>query len=677
MKKFTSLVLFSTCLCLGTGLSEMGPRGLSQTVSANTATPAPNKLNGEVKLTVKGDTLNIHYKRSTGQLNYQMTHAVWSDVGGQDDLKWHVIKGDNTSIDLSQHKGYGKFHVHTYINIDGKMHNLRVQQFELAPPAASVSFAKTAGPTGQITYQRNKDQKKANILHAVWSDKEGQNDLVWYKAGDRQTTVDFKRHKHFGKYHLHTYLSEGGKMTMLHKTTFQLDEPKIQVTASVPQKGQLKIHLTNVSDLYHSISVPTWSEHKGQDDLVWYPATKNADGSWQVLVDLGRHQFDTGRYHIHTYTKSVFTDQAKMVHATSTMISPEQVPSPEELVPDITYEQINTHQGHYQLVVKTQPGAPALKTATAEVWSLGNRANLKTYQLAQTSQDTFATKIDIKGHQGLADIYQNKLTLTYTNGQVVHYDLDPIDLSDAQLPLTLTHNFNKQGHLEVNVKDYLGPGQLSYQLWADQAPGQVQTLTLNKNQQGYSHTLDKSQLRHSGRYQIKLLETLHGQVFERATSHFTYTVAAAVNPRTIFNVPVKASGYLLLAPPAQFGAIHVNAGAYPTIREYPRWQCTWYVYHRAKELGVNYALDMGNGNQWMNKPGYTVTNTPTEHSVVSYYAGQDYADPTYGHLAFVERVLPDGAVLVSETNIGGRQAVTFRTYSPEEAKKLTYVIGKK
>ncbi len=53
---------------------------------------------------------------------------------------------------------------------------------------------------------------------------------------------------------------------------------------------------------------------------------------------------------------------------------------------------------------------------------------------------------------------------------------------------------------------------------------------------------------------------------------------------------------------------------------------------------------MGNGGQWMNKPGFTTTHTPTEHSALSFSPGQAGADPIYGHISFVEQVKSDGSL---------------------------------
>ena len=79
---------------------------------------------------------------------------------------------------------------------------------------------------------------------------------------------------------------------------------------------------------------------------------------------------------------------------------------------------------------------------------------------------------------------------------------------------------------------------------------------------------------------------------------------------------------------------------------------------------------MGNGGQWMNKPGFTTTHTPTEHSALSFSPGQAGADPIYGHISFVEQVKSDGSILVSECNVKGLGIISYRTFDAETAKTI-------
>lgn len=104
-------------------------------------------------------------------------------------------------------------------------------------------------------------------------------------------------------------------------------------------------------------------------------------------------------------------------------------------------------------------------------------------------------------------------------------------------------------------------------------------------------------------------------------------------------------------------------------------QCTWFAWNRARQLGINYSPYMGNGQDWQNNAGYTVTTAPVVHSVVSFRAGQFGFSPQYGHVAFVEAVNADGSILVSESGLGYSSLYVYQVFTAEEAKQLHYVIG--
>ena len=48
------------------------------------------------------------------------------------------------------------------------------------------------------------------------------------------------------------------------------------------------------------LQVPTWSEHSGQDDLVWYDALKWGD-DWYCTINTVDHNSDSGIYQSHFY----------------------------------------------------------------------------------------------------------------------------------------------------------------------------------------------------------------------------------------------------------------------------------------------------------------------------------------------------------------------------------------
>lgn len=130
------------------------------------------------------------------------------------------------------------------------------------------------------------------------------------------------------------------------------------------------------------------------------------------------------------------------------------------------------------------------------------------------------------------------------------------------------------------------------------------------------------------------------------------------------------------APPAGYSLpTAVNPANYIAIT-YPWGECTWYVYNRAQELGYSFGPYMGNGGDWKAASGYELSRTPKAGYAVSFSPGQAGADGTYGHVAIVEQVKEDGSILISESNALGRGVVSYRTFTAEQAKELTYVIGK-
>ena len=109
-------------------------------------------------------------------------------------------------------------------------------------------------------------------------------------------------------------------------------------------------------------------------------------------------------------------------------------------------------------------------------------------------------------------------------------------------------------------------------------------------------------------------------------------------------------------------------------------ECTWYVFNRAKDFGINFDPYMGNGQDWAHKSGYEVSNTPTKHSAVSFQGRQAGGHPTYGHVAFVEDVKDDGSILISECNFvqsgQGTGITNYRVFTADQAKEFLYVTGK-
>lgn len=109
---------------------------------------------------------------------------------------------------------------------------------------------------------------------------------------------------------------------------------------------------------------------------------------------------------------------------------------------------------------------------------------------------------------------------------------------------------------------------------------------------------------------------------------------------------------------------------------YPYGQCTWWTYQRRHEIGLPTGGRLGNAQDWATnarKLGYWVDNTPRQYDVVVFHAGQQGADPTYGHVAVVEHVHENGSITISEANVNGQVGPFQRDITQPQAAQLTYI----
>ena len=152
------------------------------------------------------------------------------------------------------------------------------------------------------------------VLVPTWSEKNGQDDIIWYKAakqanGDYKVTVRSSNHKgDSGLYNSHVYLVDNdGKYIGLGGKQATLDITKTQGTLTIANndknRGTFDVLITNLTNPsgISGVVIPVWSEQNGQDDLVWHNATKQDDGSYKVTISASQHKWNSGKYIVHGY----------------------------------------------------------------------------------------------------------------------------------------------------------------------------------------------------------------------------------------------------------------------------------------------------------------------------------------------------------------------------------------
>ncbi|MGQ7374077.1 GBS Bsp-like repeat-containing protein, partial [Streptococcus suis] len=273
---------------------------------------------------------------------------VWSENKGQDDIIWYTAQKRSDGsygvlVDTQKHKtDTGTYHIHVYgqNSQTGKLDGLSATMLTVPAPQPTKPVTAKAELKGTSNFEVTITDVPSHISSVsvpVWSENKGQDDIIWYTAQKRSdgsygVLVDTQKHKtDTGTYHIHVYgqNSQTGKLDGLSATTLTVPVPKPTkpVTAKAELKGtsSFEVTVTDVPSHISSVSVPVWSENKGQDDIIWYTAQKRSDGSYGVLVDTQKHKTDTGTYHIHVYGQNSQTGKLDGLSATTLTVP---VPKP-------------------------------------------------------------------------------------------------------------------------------------------------------------------------------------------------------------------------------------------------------------------------------------------------------------------------------------------------------------
>ena len=254
---------------------------------------------------------------------------TWSNEQGQDDIIWHKAQkqSDGTykfTVRASEHKNsVGDYSVHLYyIQNDGKMVGVggTTTKVSVAKPEGKLTIANNNPKTGTfdvIVSEVSSPQGVREVLLPTWSNEQGQDDIIWHKAqkqsdGTYKFTVRASEHKNsVGDYSVHLYyVQNDGKMVGVGGTTTKVsiatgDKPqgKISIQNKNNETGEFDIVVSGVvaPEGVKTVYLPTWSSQNGQDDIQWYTAERQADGTYRKHVYARDHKNSQGEYNVHLY----------------------------------------------------------------------------------------------------------------------------------------------------------------------------------------------------------------------------------------------------------------------------------------------------------------------------------------------------------------------------------------
>ncbi|WP_184494138.1 GBS Bsp-like repeat-containing protein [Streptococcus suis] len=395
---------------------------------------------------------------------------TWSQT---DDLRWYeATRQSDGSYKLTVNKKDHKYRTGTYtVHLYYKDSN-----DGLTGAGGTTTHLSEAKPTGTITIENRNDAQGtfdvrvtnvssptdiASVILPTWSQTD---DLRWYEAtrqsdGSYKLTVNKKDHKYrTGTYTVHLYYKDSnGGLTGAGGTTTHLSEAKPTGTITIENRndaqGTFDVRVTNVSSPTDiaSVILPTWSQ---TDDLRWYEAKRQADGSYKLTVNKRDHKYRTGTYTVHLYYKDS-NGGLTGAGGTTTHLS--------EVKPTgtITIENRNDAQGTFDVRVTNISSPKDIASIILPTWSQTD--DLRWYEATRQSDGSYKLTVNKKDHKYRTGTYTVHLYYKDSNGGLTGAGGTTTHLSEAKPTGTITieNRNDAQGTFDVRVTNVSSPKDIA------------------------------------------------------------------------------------------------------------------------------------------------------------------------------------------------------------------------
>ena len=366
----------------------------------------------------------------------------WSLAGGQDDLIWHKAtrQADGSyrvTIKATDHKNStGKYRADAYIVDDSNNRfylTEKVVEVTQTRPTASLIIENNnveLGTFDAVVRNISAPNGVKEVLVPSWSLVNGQDDLIWHKAtrqsdGSYRVTIKSNEHKNsLGNYRADLYIVDNtNKRYYVTETVVDVKHNKPVGTISVVNNNKdAGTFDVIISDVYspkgvRTVQVPIWSEKDGQDDIRWYEATRQANGTYTVNVQATNHKNSTGLYNIHLYY--ILNDGSQVgVGGTTTTVEFRNAKTKTQ-----TYiTNVNSEAGSFTVVVDQAPQGRQIQKIRVAVWSESNQGNLSWYDATPTGTHT-EVNVSTVNHKNLAGNYTTHVYVDYVDNTVDGFNL--------------------------------------------------------------------------------------------------------------------------------------------------------------------------------------------------------------------------------------------------------------
>lgn len=401
--------------------------------------------------------------------------AVWSAVGGQDDLVWYEANYSNgvysANVQLENHNTKGKYYAHAYIQgKDGLKHILKGIVFEVNDlPESSIDVVKMDNSKGQFDVKFHVNKQSSNISKvsiAVWPEAYP-GSIYWYEAirendGTYSIKADVKNHDyHIGKYYIHGYVTDKqGQSSYIVGTNTVLEVSATDLAVSGKDKYSVKLTLSGAQTqgIANKVQVAVWSIENGSNDIYWHEAERNGS-TYTADVMLFRHK-GIGTYCADAY---ILGKDGQRYVVARVMFDVDELPKK-----SIRVFNIDTKKGQFSVEMDLDRPDECIDTLYLPVWPMKEPQSVYWYEAKKQDNGKYIVKVDIKNHGYNTGVYYMHEYIKDNEG-----NLNFVDSGTYNLKMNLGE-FYKVDTNDVNIKNLVyvdnvnkvASGKISFAVWS-------------------------------------------------------------------------------------------------------------------------------------------------------------------------------------------------------------------
>ena len=233
----------------------------------------------------------------------------------------------------------------------------------------------------------------------------------------------------------------------------------ISIVNNNPTLGSFDVVISNVKapNGVQTVSVPIWSEINGQDDIIWYTANRQNNGTYTVNVKASAHKNSTGLYNVHLYYVQK-DGQLTGVGGTTTQVFIGK--KPEISVSANLSISKNENNGTFTRVAKNLRGLEGYKEVKIPFWSHANgMSDIKWYTPTRQADGSYTVTVKASDHENANGRYEAQVFYIDARGQKRFVQKAFVERNDPSKPtgvISITNN-KDSGTFDVVISDVYSP----------------------------------------------------------------------------------------------------------------------------------------------------------------------------------------------------------------------------